>query len=1013
MPTSTLTPDDHKLDNELNPGQRDHERRVKDLSGAEKRGTIDMSEFEQDYNGNTDNPQDENIQNTRNKEASSTPSESWDNLFTPDGSDKKSPMRIDRKQMLKLFFKKAGPTVGIGGGIGGILFILSIILGPASLPISLMQNLMGFNDTSTTAMHRYFLKTLDYMNSGDDTPCTGSKIKCNSMRMSNAALRLFNNKGITAVFEDGSTYTNKRTGYPDKKIKSYQIDLGDNKTETIAKQDLSTYLEDNPKIGAKILGTGGAYNPRLKSWSGKYISQKFFKPAGIHADGGLANGAEEPEIDDADGDENDDPDRNKQESAFEELHEKIPETDLDGVVDGVKSKVDSHLNKAKRGGVGYLTAAGTCIGIKGYFYTTSAVVAANLPSILPIVNEAVLSPGAKTKASGIDPANSISAEASDKIGTMFTNKTPREEDGKLTAAVDSKYLLAAAGVNKGKPPVSKYTPGYSFFTHPIVVQAAKVDKATESACNAIMSPAAMYSAMAVDAAVTVVASGTVIGGIGKVIVSAALSEAIAQITNRIAGNVAKTVLAEIANSNALREARGEAFGDVVGVSATTFFAAGGMARHLPTLKVSEIDESVAKQQETESFQREMDIASLSPFDTSSKYTFLGNIVSQLNTTALATGAYNNGFFGTFTNVLQTAASTMTDSTYAATSSKHNYCGYGDDYRFYTPNPADMPATTSTGMPCTDLLTDMLPYDAFTVVENEEWLDETKDVADDASVSDLQANGYFKDDTPLTDRMDSCGDALPGDYIFNGASCTLNRESKSTQEITNQTGNCFQSDDGSQVCDENAGGAGIKDPRALEAIPAMLYYHQITKVINVEDDEGAGTTTPPTMVNGIDEANLFKDSTTVACAAGTTEMRDDTGYNEGTAIPVKLCSLPNTTENGKPALVNSRASGAVVAMFDQMKKDLSLDSIAINDSFRTMAEQQALRASLGSQAAPPGYSNHQMGYAFDVNMGMVNYKKDVNTSYPGNRIWEWLKTNAGKYHFSQYAAEGWHWSVNGK
>jgi LAS superfamily LD-carboxypeptidase LdcB len=194
---------------------------------------------------------------------------------------------------------------------------------------------------------------------------------------------------------------------------------------------------------------------------------------------------------------------------------------------------------------------------------------------------------------------------------------------------------------------------------------------------------------------------------------------------------------------------------------------------------------------------------------------------------------------------------------------------------------------------------------------------------------------------------------------------------------------------------------------------MLYYHQITKVINVEDDEGAGTTTPPTMVNGIDEANLFKDSTTVPCAEGTTEVRDDTGYNEGTAIPVKLCSLPNTTENGKPSLVNSRASGAVVAMFDQMKKDLSLDSIAINDSFRTMAEQQALRASLGSQAAPPGYSNHQMGYAFDVNMGMVNYKKDVNTSYPGNRIWEWLKTNAGKYHFSQYAAEGWHWSVNGK
>lgn len=171
---------------------------------------------------------------------------------------------------------------------------------------------------------------------------------------------------------------------------------------------------------------------------------------------------------------------------------------------------------------------------------------------------------------------------------------------------------------------------------------------------------------------------------------------------------------------------------------------------------------------------------------------------------------------------------------------------------------------------------------------------------------------------------------------------------------------------------------------------------------------------------VDEANLFTDSTSIACATGTESVGMNTAYNKGKPINIQVCALPNTvlSTKGTPALVNSRASGVAYTMFEQMRADLGLERITINDSFRTMAEQQEAKRIYKGQAATPGYSNHQMGFAFDINMGRENggsatsYSMNVNSSYPGNPVWEWLKANAGKYHFFQYAPEGWHWSING-
>ena len=160
---------------------------------------------------------------------------------------------------------------------------------------------------------------------------------------------------------------------------------------------------------------------------------------------------------------------------------------------------------------------------------------------------------------------------------------------------------------------------------------------------------------------------------------------------------------------------------------------------------------------------------------------------------------------------------------------------------------------------------------------------------------------------------------------------------------------------------------------------------------------------------IDMENLYKDSTNVACATGTNEIRNDTGYRAGEAIPIKLCevtNLPQTSGYGAHnghASVNSRVSGAVYAMVEAAKKD-GVQMSAIS-TFRTMADQQSLCPCDGRTVAIPGNSNHQLGIAIDFGGNGQFLGK-------GNKMWEWLNKNAAKFGYKQYPPEPWHWSPDG-
>ena len=111
-------------------------------------------------------------------------------------------------------------------------------------------------------------------------------------------------------------------------------------------------------------------------------------------------------------------------------------------------------------------------------------------------------------------------------------------------------------------------------------------------------------------------------------------------------------------------------------------------------------------------------------------------------------------------------------------------------------------------------------------------------------------------------------------------------------------------------------------------------------------------------------DIFADSTGVPCAAGTTNVGVADGYHRNSLIRIRLCSVPNLTStseestpgsryyiagsNGK-ALVNSRVSGAVLAMVDAARG--SGVPISVGSSYRTMGTSRSCGA---TTPTPPSW-----------------------------------------------------------
>lgn len=977
---------DSETDSRLNPAEQAKFDQISagsdsgsELSDREKDAINDLESQFDNKDSDLNPNQNDSASAAVNDQESSVPGNGF---YQPSAGKKKSPVTF------KSLLKKRGPIAAIAGilGLGG--GIMGIFLSPATMLQNIMENFTWKNDSATPSKISRSKQVMNgFLDSKDDPGiCANSskKIRCRTGKLSYKALTKFKKSGIIPVDADGNEMKLKKTGYPEKKPTHWKVEgLNDGKPIESSKLKDELLKKENRKIASKVYGRTGLFKMRFRAWTGKHISKLYDKFK-------LKRNSAISKIDKKLGIK----------ERREKLKEKLPKFEEGRALGNIGEGVNKLGNKLKKGGLAYTISAGACAAVKIPNLIAAGVAAIQLAPLLGIVMDVILSPGSQAKASGLDSSGSgFSQETMETIGTMLTERGKMKgSDNAEGSALDSPYLLAAMGVNNDKPGIAKnYVPGYSVATNPIVQGFNEAKKATEGVCDYILSPVAMYTSMAVEAAVSASTGGisAIISWVGK----AALSEVIKKVLEYAVGEQVKNILTELAKSLLIPDkAQYKDLGDALGVGAAAFFSAGSMGQMLPGLKMSQLAEFNGIQIANEEFQKEMDIASLSPFDTSSRYTFLGSIFHNMGNMMMANGTYSKTPVAMLSNILRLPSMALSYSSTAKAASgmySDKYCGYAKDFSMGSGSSED-PAVNMAGLPCTGITTsqaNMSVEEAIQIAENEGWIQKDMDIPDGADISDLMNNGYIVKDTPLHDFVEDCGDASTGSYWFSNGGCTAPSDSTRVAKITEKT---YKDEEGKDITNESFGtenSAKQYDDRKLSAMSVLLIDFQIAQSINGEDDEeDAPSTTTKAPDNGeaVGEPQLE-------------EAQAKWGSYENGKIPDSELQALSFSPSNK---MNKKAAAAMEEMNKAYKADNG-SNLTINEAYRDCATQIRYSKELGSRAAPapPCVSNHGWGLAADIEVGPF-----------GSSAYNWLKANAHKYGYVHPAwaepsgsnPEQWHW-----
>ena len=976
---------DSETDSRLNPAEQAKFDQISagydsgsELSDREKDAINDLESQFDNKDSDLNPNQNDSASAAVNDQESSVPG---NDFYQPSAGKKKSPVTF------KSLLKKRGPIAAIAGilGLGG--GIMGIFLSPATMLQNIMENFTWKNDSASVAKESRMKKVMNKMIGASDDAgiCKSKKIRCKTGRLSNRALKKFKKSGLIPVDADGKEMDIKGRGYPDKNPTHWKVEgLNDGKPIESSKLKDELLKKENRKIASKVYGRTGLFKMRFRSWTGKHIS-KLYKKFDLKRNSAISKIDKKLGI----------------KEKREKFKEKLPKFEAGSASKNISEGVDKLGGKLKKGGLAYAISAGACAAVKIPNLIAAGVAAIQLAPLLGIVMDVILSPGSQAKASGLGSSGGgFSQETMETIGTMLTERGKMKgSDNAEGSALDSPYLLAAMGVNNDKPGIAKnYIPGYSVATNPIVQGFNEAKEATEGVCDYILSPVAMYASMAVEAAVSASTGGisAIVSWVGK----AALSEVIKKVLEYAVGEQVKNILTELAKSLLTPDkAQYKDLGDALGVGAAAFFSAGSMGQMLPGLKMSQLVEFNGIQIANEEFQKEMDIASLSPFDTSSRYTFLGSIFHNMGNMMIANGTYSKTPVAMLSNILRLPSMALSYSSTAKAASgmySDKYCGYAKDFSMGSGSSED-PAVNMAGLPCTGITNsqaNMSVEEAIQIAENEGWIQKDMDIPDGADISDLMNNGYIVKDTPLHDFVEGCGDASTGSYWFSNGGCTAPSDSTQT---TSSTAPTYKDSEGKDITGQSFGAensAKQYDDRKLSAMSVLLIDFQIAQSINGEDDEeDAPSTTAKAPDNGeaVGEPQLE-------------EAQQDGwgGYSNG-GIPDSELQALSFSPGSK---MNKKAAAAMEEMNKAYKADNG-SNLTINEAYRDCATQIRYRQELGSRAAPapPCVSNHGWGLAADIEVGAF-----------GSSTYNWLKANAHKYGYVHPAwaepggsnPEQWHW-----
>ena len=175
-----------------------------------------------------------------------------------------------------------------------------------------------------------------------------------------------------------------------------------------------------------------------------------------------------------------------------------------------------------------------------------------------------------------------------------------------------------------------------------------------------------------------------------------------------------------------------------------------------------------------------------------------------------------------------------------------------------------------------------------------------------------------------------------------------------------------------------------------------------------------------------------DTTDIPCQGNILDEADVVGYKDGAAYNIKICQIAMPNGSAGP-WVNSQISGA----YSQMAISAYATGVSVDGSgYRTNEGQMDARIrncpSITSRDDPdmnrnvacnpptaiPGHSNHQMGFAVDMDDIPVSCPTEIQVNgerfcqNPNNTTWQWLTAHASSFGLYQLSSETWHWSIDG-
>ncbi|MGH7218307.1 MAG: hypothetical protein ACREGE_02605 [Candidatus Microsaccharimonas sp.] len=248
----TLFPGDERQD-EKNIGQEHADRRFNDLAGAEKRGTVDMSDFERNYGENADSSQeDASIERARRGESEKA-------TGAPDAEFRNNVQGRPSKQRgrFKGWFKKASPALGIGGGIGIGGLILMALTSPSLLFFQLNSTMLEKFNTQLASMETRSNKLLMAKIDGSTKGFCSSavSIRCKYTTLSDKQLEKFKKAGIEVVPDEKKSITGRT------KPLSYTF-----KGQSITANNFTSVASTNAEFRSALRQ---AYNPKYAGLAGK------------------------------------------------------------------------------------------------------------------------------------------------------------------------------------------------------------------------------------------------------------------------------------------------------------------------------------------------------------------------------------------------------------------------------------------------------------------------------------------------------------------------------------------------------------------------------------------------------------------------------------------------------------------------------------------------------------------------------------------------------------------------